>query len=494
MKYANLFTTGILALLALLMGCNSMQTSSAILRYQQGEFEMAESLCVEALKVNSEDGEAFFYMALAQSELQDYRSAYDNFRKASEMKPERLELAEANIEKNWRDVYNEGVSYTRDENFDVAIEFFTLATEANPENPKGYSNLSKAYWSKAEKIRKLDRFEYLSLLQASLENLELALPLETEEEAREGTARLLCTVLGNLYVNSSDGDRDPFLTRYREVTGEYPDYYSTHEAFGYILYEEGQRNKTFYPFAGQALAQAAKLREKAQDPEGEVAMFAGVAFMTAQLFEQASVNFDIALGINPNDQQLWYYKEFCDYKNLNFQEAIRAAKMLQDSFKSADPEVFKILFLCYKDLAVAADEGGDNEGFLANRTLYEDSYRAFATYKGLADDTPPLLLSQAELAEQERRENALYEKDEVAILDAEIEGRFIKGTLLNKREDLVEYVEVTIDILDEMGEVIDNAYAEVEEIESEQEVEISAFFSADPEEVAGFEVTDLLIE
>lgn len=508
MKFGNLFTVSLLGLLALVIGCNSMQTSSAILRYQQGEFEIAESLCVDALKVNPEDGEAYFYRALSQSQLQKFSEAYENFMKAGELKPDRKEMAELNIEKNWRDVYNEGVSYSRDENFEMAIEFFDLATQANPVNPKGYSNLAKAYLAKGEKFKKIDRQEYIYLLQLALENLELALPLETEDDSKEVTAVLMATVLGNLYVGSPEEEREPYLTRYREITGDLPDYYSTHEAFGYILYEEAQKNRSFYPFAGQALSQAAKLRdeqykvaEAAEDLElmGELkevdpSMFAGISFMTAELFSDASENFEMALAINPNDSQLWYYKEYCDYQNKNYDEAIRAATRLQEDFQSTDPEVFKILFLSHKDMAVAADEAGDRDSFLQNRTHYEDAYRTFATYKGMADTEPPILRSIAEKKAQERVENALFEKDEIAIISAWMDGRFINGTILNKREDMAEYIEISIDMLDEDGEVIDTAFAELEELEPGKEVKFSAFFSAEPDEVAGFEITEISVE
>ncbi len=512
MKYGRFFTLGLLGLLALIVGCNSMQTSSAILRYQQSEFEIAESLCVEALELNPEDGEAYFYMALSQSMLEDYRNAYDNFRKAAELKPERAEAAEANIQSNWTKVFNEGIQYTNDENYEMAEEFFTQATEANPEEPRGYSNLARSYILKAEKFKKIDPLEYQGLLQQGLENLNTALEVETDAESQEETARLLCTVLGNLYVISGqdDAERQPYLDRYREVTGELPDFYSTHEAFGYILYEEAvaKTQKSFYPFAGQALSRAAELRrgqykdaEEAGDIEAmdahmsvDAPMFAGMSFMTAELYAEAAVNFQHALDLDPNDSKLWYYKEYCEYKSGDLDAAIASARRLEEFFQTTDAQVYQILANAYRDKAVAADEAGDNQGFLDNRTLYEDAYRAYATYKGLADDTPPLLMSQAEQAEEERRANALFEKDDVAIITADLEGRFVKGILLNKREDGIDFIELSIDLLDEMGEIIDTAFAEFELIEPGEELEFSAFFVAEPEEVAGFEVTDMAIE
>jgi tetratricopeptide (TPR) repeat protein len=512
MKYGRFFSVGLLGLLALIIGCNSMQTSSAILRYQQSEFEIAESLCVEALELNPEDGEAYFYMALSQSMLEDYRSAYDNFRKAAELKPERAEQAETNIQSNWTKVFNEGISYTNDENYEMAEEFFTQATEANPEEARGYSNLARAYLLKAEKFKKIDQFEYQGLLQQGLENLDIALDLETEPEAQEETAKMLCSVLANLYVipGQEDVEREPYLTRYREVTAELPDVYSTHEIFGLKLYDVAaeKNQQSFFPFAGQALSEAATIRErKFKEAEAigdieamdehmsiEAPKYAGLAFMAAELYPEATVNFTKALDLNATDSELWYYKEFCEYKSGDLDAAIASAKMLEETFETTDAKVFQIMANAYKDKAVAADEGGDKQGFLDNRTFYEDAFRAYATYKGLADDTPPLLMSIEEQAEEERRANALYEKDDVAIITADLDGRFVKGILLNKREDPIDFIELSIDLLDEMGEIIDNAFAEFELVEAGQEIEFSAFFVAEPEEVAGFEVTDLTIE
>ena len=98
MRYGTVLTAVMMLALALAIGCNSMQTSSAILRYQQGEFEMADSLCREALKVNPNDGEAYFYLALSQSMMQRYDEAYVNFKKAAELKPKRSEMAQQNID------------------------------------------------------------------------------------------------------------------------------------------------------------------------------------------------------------------------------------------------------------------------------------------------------------------------------------------------------------------------------------------------------------
>ncbi len=512
MKYGRFFTVGLLGLLALIIGCNSMQTSSAILRYQQHEFEIAESLCVEALELNPEDGEAYFYMALSQSMLEDYRSAYDNFRKAAELKPERAEQAETNIQSNWTKVFNEGISYTNEDNFDDAEMFFRMATDANPEEPRGYSNLARAFLLKAEKFKKIEPFVYQDLLQQGLENLNTALDLETEPEAQEETAKMLCSVLANLYVipGQDDTEREPYLTRYREVTGELPDVYSTHEVFGLKLYDVAAENnqKSFFPFAGQALAAAATIREKrfkeaeaigdieAMDEHMsvEAPKYAGLAFMTAEMFPEATVNFTKALDLNPTDSELWYFKEFCEYKSGDLDAAIASGKVLIDTFDSVDYNVYQILAKAYQDKAVAADEEGDKQGFLDNRTFYEDAYRAYATYKGLPDDTPEVLLSIEEQAEEERRANALFEKDDVAIITADLEGRFVKGILLNKREDTIDFIELSIDLLDEMGEIVDNAFAEFELVEAGEEREFSAFFVAEPSEVAGFEVTDLTIE
>ncbi len=499
MRHGHALAVILLGLLALVIGCNSMQTSSAILRYQQGEFEMADSLCREALKVNPNDGEAYFYMALSQSMLENYKDAYTNFKEAARLKPDRGEMAQQNIDSNFAKVFNDGVEAVGTDSPELAIEFFTTATQANPESPLGYTNLAKAYWSKAERFQEISTEDYLEYAERALENFTIGLEKETDPEKREETARLMALVLGNLYVDDKDG-REGYLTRYREFTAELPDLYSPHEEFGSILFDEAENlrkgrrrvDSNLNIYAGEAYGKAADLRQSLDETQPNIPLWAGMAYMHAEMYDDAARYLEMSTQLDPNYDQAWIFLEYSHFSAKNHDEAIKAGLFLSESLESTEPQVFQILANCYRDKAIACDEAGDNACFQENKTLFEDAWIVYATYKGLPDTTPPTLQTTAEKKAEERRASAIFEKDGVSVITARITGNFVKGTVLNKTGEELEFVELTIDLLDSEGEVLGSAFGELEELVPDQETSFQAGFIE--KGVEGFEITDLLAE
>ncbi len=503
MRQGHVLTVGLFALIALVMGCNSMQTSSAILRFQQGEFDMADSLCREALKVNPDDGEAYFYMALSQSMLDNYKDAYFNFKKAAELKPDRAEIAQANIESNFVKAYNSGVESAKGERAEDAIEYFTTATEADPENTLGYTNLAKAYWAKAENLKQLGTEYFIENGTLALENFEIGLSKDDDPERINATAQAMASVLGHLYVNADDKEtREPYLTKYRNFTSELPDLYAPHESFASVLYDKAEdlkaarrqmeRFKDFYIYAGEGYAKAADLRKSIGEDLVDIPLFAGIAYLNAEMFEESARYLDSAVKMDPNLDQAWFFLQYCRFQTKNYDECIKAGKFQDETLGSTDPQVFQLIWQSYREKAIAADLAGDSEGWIEFKRFYEDFYIKYATYKASGDTTPPPLLSQKEQEEQDRKDNALFTEGDVAVIEASIRGKFIRGIILNKGEESLEYIEIHIDLLDTDGEVITSTMAEVEDLEAGVEVQFDAAFI--DEDVDDFEITELIAE
>ncbi len=505
MRNVQLLTVALLTLLVLVIGCNSMQTSSAILRFQQGEFEMADSLCGEALKINPDDGEAYFYRAMSQSMLQEYDVAYANFRKAAELKPDRAEMAQTNIESNFAQVFNEGILAIQRGDNEIAINEFTVATQANPDNPLGYTNLAKAYWAKAENLRgyaemKLDFIEAAGM---ALENFEIGLAKEIEIDKRIETATAMGTVLGALYLEVEKEEREPYLNRYREFTSDLENMYQPHESFASGLFDVAEDMRTskrkqdryidFYTYSGEGYGKAADMRSATgNEDNGTIPLYAGIAYLNAEMYPEAASYLNMAVQLDPNMEQAWFYMEFSHYKSENYDEAIKAARFIDETLGSTDPQVFQILFQCYRAMAIAADEAGDEAGFLENRTAYEDAYITFATYKGLADVTPPHLASKKELAAEEEIASAIFEQDGIAIISGEIDGRFLRGIILNQTEDTVEYIELTVELLDVAGESLGETFVEVENLVPGEQTDFDAAFIQ--KDVDSFKILELIAE
>jgi tetratricopeptide (TPR) repeat protein len=492
----------LLGLLAFAFGCNSMQTSSAILRYQQGEFESADSLCGEAIRVNPQDGEAYFYRALSQSMLRNYSAAYENFRKAAELKPDRAVMAQQNIDHNFAEVFNNGVEAANRDESELAIEYFTTATQANPENPQGYTNLAKAYWTKAEKLREYAKEDFKANALLAVENFEIGLGKEGDAVKREETARALAAVLGNLYIESEEDAREPYLTKYREFTKDLGPLFGPHEAFGRVLFDKAEdmrANKRkdelfrdYYTYAGEAYAKAADIRRDLGETDVDVPLFAGIAYLNAEIYAEAANYLNMTVQLDPNLEQAWFYMEFSYYKAGKFDEAIKAALFIDQTLGSTDPQVFQILWQCYRDKAMAADEVGDSAAFQENRRLYEDAYITWATYKGLADVTPTKLLSKDEQAKEEKISKAIFEKGGIAVIDAQVVGRFVKGNLINKGSATVDYIEIAISLKDAGGQTLGDTFTELEGLKPNVQRSFSAAFIQD--DVANFAITDIVVE
>lgn len=505
MRKAQVLTVTLLALLALVIGCNSMQTSSAILRFQQGEFEMADSLCGEALKINPDDGEAYFYRAMSQSMLQRYADAYSNFLKAAELKPDRAEMAQSNIEHNFAEVFNNGVEAAQREDNERAIEEFTTATQANPANPLGYTNLAVAYWTKAENLIDYPEMKasFLESANQALENFEIGLAKEAGPEKKLETAKAMGNVLGKLYIKNDVEEREPYLTRYREFTGDLDNMYGPHESFASVLFDQAEEmrdNKRkpelfipFYTYAGEGFGKAADLRKvMGEEDSGTIPLYAGIAYLNAEMYPEAANYLNQAVQLDPNMEQAWFYMEFSYYKSENYDEAIKAARFIDETLGSTDGNVFLFLWQSYRAKAYLADEAGDMASWEENKALYEDAYITWATYTGKEDVTPLAIYTKAEIAANEKRDTYIFEKDGVRILNASVSGRFVEGVILNNTDNTVDYVEITIDLLDSADESMGETFAEVENLEPGKQVNFKAAFIQ--RDVEGFAILDLLAE
>ncbi|NIM19264.1 MAG: tetratricopeptide repeat protein [Candidatus Latescibacteria bacterium] len=138
-----------LMLLAIVVvsGCKSVATTSAILRNQEGNYDLAIGYAKQALQENPRDAEAYFQLGISYSNLDSVALAYENFQKSVELDPsdKRKELAENNIKHNYSKHYNSGQAAFQDKEYNAAAEEFIAATQADPRQSVAYYNLGVAY-------------------------------------------------------------------------------------------------------------------------------------------------------------------------------------------------------------------------------------------------------------------------------------------------------------------------------------------------------------
>ena len=113
-------------------GCQSVATTSAKLRNQEGNYELAIKLAQEAVAKNPKDAEAHFQLGVSYSYLDSVALAYEHFMKAKELDPEKAADVDNNIQSNFAKHYKLGQSSFNRAGLKTAASEFELATKANP--------------------------------------------------------------------------------------------------------------------------------------------------------------------------------------------------------------------------------------------------------------------------------------------------------------------------------------------------------------------------
>ncbi|MDD3642354.1 MAG: tetratricopeptide repeat protein [Candidatus Krumholzibacteria bacterium] len=133
-----------------LYACKSVETTSAMLHNQTGNYEDAIAQAKAGLAKNPADAEAYFQLGISYSYTGEMRLAYESFMKAAELDPKKKSIAEDDIRSNWARHFNSGIAEFQSDNLEGAAQEFTLATDADPRMIKGWLNLANVYNSLAE--------------------------------------------------------------------------------------------------------------------------------------------------------------------------------------------------------------------------------------------------------------------------------------------------------------------------------------------------------
>ncbi len=152
-----LVALGLLLGLAILTGCRSAHTTSAILYIEQEQYQKAIDVIDEGLQYDPDDPEAFYFQGEAYSRMaqraideNDYpaakgafENAYAKYTKSRDMDPEKMgdDVSEA-LQINYRNTLREGQTMWRDEHYEEAEGFFRLAFAALPDSLESIKNIA----------------------------------------------------------------------------------------------------------------------------------------------------------------------------------------------------------------------------------------------------------------------------------------------------------------------------------------------------------------
>jgi tetratricopeptide (TPR) repeat protein len=156
-----------LSCFAILGGCRSAHTTSAILYIEQEQYQKAIDVIDEGLTYNPNDPEGYYYQGEAYSRMaqqaidendyllakESFEEAYRKYTTARDMDPDYWseEVAEA-LKINYQNQLSVGRSMWRDQNYEQAEGYFRLAYAALPDSLAAIQDIAKMKIQQAEGV------------------------------------------------------------------------------------------------------------------------------------------------------------------------------------------------------------------------------------------------------------------------------------------------------------------------------------------------------
>ena len=264
-----------------------MATTSAKLRNQEGNYDLAIKLAQEALASNPNDAEAHFQLGVSYSYLDSVALAYDHFMKAKKLDPERAKDVDNNIQHNFAKHYKLGQSAFNRQDLKTAAMEFGLAVEADPMQSAAYYNLGVAY----SRLALQDSTMHRQALAAADKVLELSNP-------SEGNYTKALQLAGRELV-AMDREEEA-ISRFKRLIEEDPASYKIIEDIG-----SDELNHKNYESAAVFLKMAAEARAKVGADDANVYYNIGVALYNQRKtdptrIDEAITYYQKALDITPD--------------------------------------------------------------------------------------------------------------------------------------------------------------------------------------------------
>ena len=281
---------GIVAVAAI--GCKSVDTTSMILRNQEGNYDLALSLGRKALAANPNDAEAHFQMGFAYSKLDSVALAYQHFIKAKELDPKKDKLVADNIQSNFAKHYKLGQNAGTRGDFQTAVTEFDLATQADPRQAIGFFNLGTSYFSLAATDSANAKQDYEKALKSADKVLSLSNPTE------QVYSRAL-TLAGKSLVQL--GREEDAVERFQRMIEEDPANYAIIQDIGNDLLKAGS-----WKGAAIFLKMTADARAKVAADDANVYYNLGVAYYNMRetdpnALSESVVYYQKSLDLQPDD-------------------------------------------------------------------------------------------------------------------------------------------------------------------------------------------------
>jgi len=278
---------GALAVVAM-AGCKSKETTSAILRNQEGNYELAIKLAKDSLAKNPNDAEAHFQLGVSYSYLDSMTLAYEHFMKAKAIEPKKTADCDNNIQSNFARHYKIGQSSFNRQDIATAADEFEMATQADPTQAIAHYNLAVAY----SRLALQDSTYHEKALAAADKALSVSNPTEANyTRALQLAGRELVAL----------NREDEAATRFKRLIEEDPASYKVIEEIG-----TDELNQKSYKSAAVFLKMAAQARAKVGADDAKVYYNIGVSLYNLRKEDPATIDEAItyyvkALDLTPDD-------------------------------------------------------------------------------------------------------------------------------------------------------------------------------------------------
>jgi len=322
-------------------GCQSVATTSAKLRNQEGNFEMAIDLAKQGLAENPNDAEAYFQLGVAYSNLDSVSLAYDAFVKAKELDPKKKADADNNIQHNFAKHYKLGQSAFNREDFQNAVDEFSMATEADPTQSIGYYNLGVSY---SELAKSVDEKYYNDAIEVLDKVLELSNPSESHYINALGFTGKALAALGR---------EDEARERFERLIEEDPTSYEVIENIGNDLLNDKR-----WKAAAIFLEMSADARSKIGAEDFTLYYNIGVANYQLKdedpgRIDRAIMYYEKALDVQPDEPQTIFNIEVAYVAKEDWNNAIDWGEKYI-SINPNDPKGWQLLARCYSEIGEQA--------------------------------------------------------------------------------------------------------------------------------------------
>ena len=320
--------------------CKSVETTSAMLHNEHGNYPEAINQAKAALAKNPEDAEAHYQLAYSYSMTNKMREAYEEFMTAARLDPEnKKEDAEISIRSNWAKHFNSGLAEFQSENYVGAAIEFEQATLADPRQIKGWLNLAKVY----SRIGAEDS-TYWEKAFVVADTLQAKISMEDEEYGD------VLAIAGGLLIKR--GEKEKAFSLFEKRLLDDPANFEIVESVGNGLIGEKDWDN-----AALFLELASDARRKTDSEDFEAYYNLGVCYGNVENFMKSIEAYQNALLLNSENQRANYALLLVYYHGEFYDEAIMQGQKFTDMFTD-DPKGWQVLSLSYnkKGMKIMAEE------------------------------------------------------------------------------------------------------------------------------------------